>query len=105
MKMHTNSDKDGVKRGGLSPHGHIVLFEIALEMKKAGFPEFFIEDTVRVALDFEGVADLMKLWRDEEDSEERNEIIADIQDMLNACLQKEKIENSKGNSSASVNII
>lgn len=88
MKMHANSDRDG----GVPPQGHSILYRIALEMESAGLPEFFIDDTVRAALDFEGVADLMKLWRDEEDPQERKEIIADIQEMLDACLQKEKIE-------------
>lgn len=85
--MDTNSEQDEATNGEKIrfSQGHILLFEIALEMKKAGLPESFIEDTVRLSLDFEGVADLMKLWRDEEDPEERNEIIADIQDMLDAC--------------------
>lgn len=59
-------------------------------MEKAGLPESFIKDAVRTALDFEGVADLIKLWQDEEEQKERDEIIADIQDMINACSQKEK---------------
>src|SRR5437870_4693743 len=102
MTMHARSDGRSAKhRGGIDHKGSnagdggvskIVLFEIALEMKKAGLPKVFIVDVVRAALDFEGISDLMKLWRDEEDQKEKNEIVADIQDMLDACLQKEKIE-------------
>lgn len=102
MTMHARSDGRSVKhRGGTdrkSPNvrnggaSKIVLFEIALEMKKADLPKVFIVDVVRAALDYEGISDLMKLWSDEEDHKEKNEIVADIQDMLDACLQKEKSE-------------
>ncbi len=34
----------------------------------------------------------MHLWADEKDHEEKKEIIADIQDMIDACEQKEKFE-------------
>lgn len=83
---HRNSENEGSKK--------IVLFEIALEMNKANLPKMFIVNAIRAALDFEGISDLMKLWRDEKEPEEKNEIVADIQDMLDACLQKEKIEES-----------
>lgn len=43
--------------------------------------EVFIINTIRAALDYDGIADLMRLWKDETDQAERNEIIADIQDM------------------------
>jgi hypothetical protein len=66
----------------------MILFEIALEMDREKLPPLFIVSAVRAALDLEGVADLMKLWRDEEDQEEKNEIIADIKDMLDAYFQK-----------------
>ncbi len=68
------------------------LFDIAIEMKKAGLADAFIVDAVQTALKFEGVADLMHLWSDEKDSKEHDEIIADIQDMIDACRQKEKSE-------------
>lgn len=60
----------------------IVLLEIALEMYNEKLPEFFIINTIRAALDYDGIADLMRLWKDETDQTERNEIIADIQDMI-----------------------
>src|SRR5688500_6025155 len=61
-------------------------------MKKANLPEIFIVNTLCAALEFEGIADVMKLWRDEKVPEEKNEIIADIQDMLDACSQKGRTE-------------
>ena len=43
-------------------------------------------------MEFEGVYDLMKMWEKETDATERNEIIADIQDMIDDCKQEEKTE-------------
>lgn len=93
MNMRVNLDQNGAKHEAMSSYSRMPLFKIAEEMEEAKLPESFIEAAVRVGLDFEGVADLMILWRDEEDPEERSEIIADIQDMLDACLQKEKSED------------
>lgn len=70
----------------------VELFAIAIKMKKAGLADFFIVSSVQTALQLQGVADLMHLWADEKDSEERDEIIADIQDMIDAYAQKEKLE-------------
>ena len=64
---HRNSENEGSKK--------IVLFEIALEMNKANLPKMFIVDAIRAALDFEGISNLMKLWRDEKEPEEKNEMI------------------------------
>ncbi len=61
------------------------LFIIAVKMKKAGLVDFFIVNAVQTALQLEGVADLMNLWADEKDNKERGEIIADIQEMIDAC--------------------
>lgn len=70
----------------------VELFAIAVKMKKAGLSDSFIVNAVQTALQFEGVADLMHLWVGEKDSEERDEIISDIQDMVDASRQKEKSE-------------
>jgi len=102
MTMHARPHSDSTKQTAKNTHRNsesegnnkIVLFEIALEMKKADLPKMFIVDAVRAALDFEGISNLMKLWRNEKEPEEKNEIVADIQDLLDACLQKEKIEES-----------
>ena len=68
------------------------LFTIAVSMKKAGLVETFILDAVKTALKFEGVADLLHLWLDEKDNDEREKIVADIQDMIDACAQSGKSE-------------
>ena len=68
------------------------LFYIAIKMKKAELSDEFIVSAVQTALEFEGVADLMNLWADEKDGKEKDQIIADIQDMIDTCSQKEKLE-------------
>lgn len=77
----------------ISPSSEQVkLFGIATKMEESGLPAEFIVGAVQTALEFEGVADLMNLWIDEEDKKEKDQIIADIQDMIDACSQKEKLE-------------
>ena len=68
------------------------LFPIAIKMKKSELSDEFIVSAVQVALEFEGVADLMNLWAAEDNGKERDQIVADIQDMIDACSQKEKQE-------------
>lgn len=64
------------------------LFKIAIAMKKSGIPDTFVVRAVRAALDYEGIFDLMKLWENETETPEREEIISDIQDMVDACYQQ-----------------
>jgi len=68
------------------------LYDIAIQMKKAGLSSNFITAAVKVALEFEGVYDLMKMWEEETELKEREEIIADIQDMLDDCTLSGKTE-------------
>ena len=56
----------------------VELFAIAVKMKKSGLADSFIVNVVRTALNLEGAADLMHLWMREDDSAERDEIIADL---------------------------
>lgn len=85
--------KDAASVRSASPSSEqIKLFSIAIKMKNAGLADSFIVDAVRTALEFEGVADLMSFWLDEDDGEERDEIIADIQEMIDECSPKEKTE-------------
>src|SRR5436189_1544060 len=58
-------------------------------MKKAKLSEAFIVQAVQTALEFYGVAGLMHLWLEEDDIKEKEEIIADIQEMIEDCNQKE----------------
>ena len=66
----------------------VELYEIAAQMKSVHLSVEFIDAAIGTALEYEGVADLLKLWRDESDQQERDEIIADIQELVEACQQK-----------------
>lgn len=87
---HNNLSADN--HGESYSHEQMKLFNIAMQMKKSGLSDSFIVSAVRTALEFEGVAGLMNLWIEEHDKKEKEEIIADIQDMIDDCEQKEKSE-------------
>lgn len=70
----------------------VELIEIGHQMNQAGLSKPFIAAAVETAFEFEGIYDLMKLWAEEETSAEKDEIVADIQDLINDCTQKEKVE-------------
>lgn len=71
----------------LSAQQQVKLFEIAHQMKSEKLPDEFIATTIRTALEFEGVADLVQLWSEEKNHVEKEEIIADIQDLVDDCSQ------------------
>lgn len=71
---------------GLAAH-KVELFEIAHQMKSAKFSDEFIADAIETALKYDGVSDLLLLWRDETDPNEKKEIIADIQDLIDDAKQ------------------
>lgn len=72
----------------------VELIEIGHKMNQAGLSKPFIAAAVETAFEFEGVYDLMKMWAEEEVPTDREEIIADIQDLINDCTQKEKVESA-----------
>lgn len=59
-------------------------------MKREGLSETFVASAIQVAYEYEGVYDLMKMWIEEIEEGEKSEIVADIQDMIDICLPKEK---------------
>lgn len=61
-------------------------------MKRQGLPADFIAAAVDTATEFDGVYDLMKLWIKESDAKERDEIVADIHDMIQDCEQQDQKE-------------
>lgn len=63
------------------------LFEIGAEMRKADLPDWFVAAAIRAALEFDGVRELVVMWHEETASNERAEIVADIQDMIDDCGQ------------------
>jgi len=81
-----------MKNQALAPTLQMELFEIAGAMKKNGLSADFIAAAVNTATEFEGVYDLMKLWINETDDKERDEIVADIQDMIDDCAKQGKEE-------------
>ncbi|MDJ0763120.1 MAG: helix-turn-helix transcriptional regulator [Myxococcota bacterium] len=76
----------------LDVENQLDLYEISYQMKTAGLPKPFIAAAVKTALEFEGVYDLMRLWQEYTEPEDRAEIIADLQDMIDDCEQKDKVE-------------
>jgi DNA-binding phage protein len=76
----------------MTPDLKVELIEVGHMMNQSGLPHKFIAAAVQTAFEFEGVYNLMKMWVDEEDQKERDEIVADIQDLIEDCAQKEKAE-------------
>ena len=68
-----------------SPSDQVELFEIAHQMKVAQIADDFIAAAIKTALDYAGVADLLKLWRDECDKKEKDEIVDEIKDLIDDC--------------------
>lgn len=75
----------------MTPDRNMELDTVGHQMHRAGLSDEFISAAVQTALQFEGVYDLMKMWSEENDDEEKNEIVADIQDMIDECSQKKEI--------------
>src|SRR5579872_1546552 len=73
-------------------HRELELFEIAGQMKSSNLSDEFIAAAIRTALDYEGVADLVIMWSKETDVAERDEIVADIQEMIEACSTVKNVE-------------
>lgn len=74
----------------INPEHDVELYAIGTAMKEARLPVAFISSAVRTAGEFSGVYGLMKLWQQTQDAQERVEIVADIQDMIDDCAQKSK---------------
>jgi len=70
----------------------VEAFDIGSLMKAKGLPSRFIARAVDLSEEFEGIFDLMRLWRDEADAVEREEIVADIQELIDDCSQPGKVE-------------
>ena len=81
-----------MKALAVTPDIKVEIVEIGHQMNQASLPKEFIAAAVSTAFEFEGVYDLLKMWADEGDTEERNEIISDIQELIDDCSQQEKVE-------------
>ncbi|MBI2601869.1 MAG: helix-turn-helix transcriptional regulator [Deltaproteobacteria bacterium] len=73
----------------LTPDRELEIYQIGLKMKEQHLTSDFISAAVRTAVEFEGVYDLMRMWDEETDQKERDETLADIQDMIDDCAQTE----------------
>ena len=61
------------------------LYVVAAQMRQAGLPDVFISGAVEVASRYRGARELMMMWHElEETSQERDEVVADLQEMLEA---------------------
>jgi DNA-binding phage protein len=58
------------------------IFRIGAEMVEAGYSVEFAKSAINLAVDFEGARELMRMWAEEEDDEERDEIVADLQQLI-----------------------
>jgi len=58
------------------------IFRIGAEMVEAGYSVEFAKSAINLAVEFEGAHELMRMWAEEEDEEERNEIVADLQELI-----------------------
>lgn len=58
------------------------IYEIAFKMKQKGLSAKFITACVDQALQYEGTHDLMLLWIEAKNTNDRNEVLADLQDEI-----------------------
>jgi DNA-binding phage protein len=91
-RQHTISHRKILIRNNHDYSKEVKLFKIAAQMEKVKLPNIFIVTAIKTALEFEGIADLLSLWSEEDEKNEKEEIISDIQDMIDACNQKETSE-------------
>jgi hypothetical protein len=56
--------------------------EIGNQMIAAKLPNSFVVEAVKTAFEFKGVFNLMKMWAEEADPDERDETIAEIQGLI-----------------------
>lgn len=70
----------------------VALSEIEHKMQIEKLPDSFISAALKTAEEYEGVFDLLQLWLYEDTMEERDEIIADIQDLIDDCQLNAKEE-------------
>ena len=81
-----------MKSNAISPDFKVDMIEVGHKMKVAGLPSLFISGAVELSFQYEGVHNLMKMWDAETDQDERDEIVADIQGLIDDNSQKETIE-------------
>jgi hypothetical protein len=81
-----------VRAVSIAPDVKVEIVEIGHQMNQAGLPKEFIAAAVSTAFEFEGVYDLFRMWADETSQDDRDAIVADIQELIDDCNQHEKVE-------------
>lgn len=71
------------------------VYEIAAEMSQKKLSAQFISACVEQALHYEGTHDLMVLWSEAKSATERNEVLADLQDEIDARVEAPKKQIKK----------
>lgn len=64
------------------PKNHERVYRIAAEMIHKGLPPKFVQRAQTLALEYEGAFDLMVLWNEEADDEEKKKIICDLEEHI-----------------------
>lgn len=78
-----------------TPAQKVRVYQIAALMKQAGLSDTFIAGVVDMAAEYEGTYDLMELWASEENSQEREDILSDLQEEVDAFLERPKKPTKK----------
>lgn len=78
-----------------NPAQLVKLYQIAAMLKKAKLSDRFITSAVKLAEEYEGAFDLLVLWEEEKDKNERANIIADLQDEIDEFAEQPKEPTKK----------
>lgn len=70
------------------------MIEVGHKMNQAGLPSAFIAAAVQTAFEFEGIYNLMKMWAEETDQDEKDETITEIQNLVDDCALKDKVDGA-----------
>lgn len=70
----------------------VEAFIIAGMMSAAGLSNRFIVQAVDFSAEYEGILDLLRLWREETEEFERDAVVADIQELIDDCSQSFKVQ-------------
>lgn len=76
-------------------HDNLHVLDIFNEMRRVSLESRFIFSLMENCQRYEGIRDLMEMWFKEEDSKERDQIIADLEESLEDILEAPKQPEEK----------
>ncbi len=82
--MNNPQPHDEIKK---SSSDNLHILDILNEMRSVGLEREFISLLMRYSLEYEGLQDLMEMWFEEADEEEKNKIVADLQESLDDIIE------------------